>query len=150
MLEAPELGRQLPLLAEISESFGVWSFPHQHWVVCFGEPFVVKSFPCFSRGFCFSMNMKLISTLFTLVPSPTVSSDDFLFAFLWVLEMRGYCSPFSMNLVSPFFWDLLVDVDAFDCLLNWPILLKPHLKPSSSSLWSTAVHSDPKWSTVDS
>lgn len=45
--------------------------------------------------------------------------------------MRGYCSPFSMNLVSPFFWDLLVDVDAFDCILNWPILLKPQLKPSS-------------------
>lgn len=58
--------------------------------------------------------------------------------------MRGYCSPFSMNLVSPFLWDLLVDVDAFDCLLNWPYLLKPHPKPYGQPL-STQILNGQQW-----
>lgn len=58
--------------------------------------------------------------------------------------MQGCGSPFSTDLVSLFFWVLLVDIDAVGCLMKWPILLKLSLKPSSSSLWSTAVPSDLK------
>lgn len=65
--------------------------------------------------------------------------------------MRGYCSPFSTDVVSPFFWVLLVDVDAFGCLLKWPILLNRNLKPSSSSYsqpLSTQILSSQWWTLV--